>query len=91
MAAARTSDARERIVTTHAGSLPKPRALTELHLARSRGEWVDDDDLERAAQAAAEEVVARQVEVGLDVVNDAPAVTRIPIAPSDAIDHVEKK
>ena len=59
-----------RILTTHAGSLPRPRVLTNLHLARARGEPVDEADFLRAADAAAEEVLARQIELGLDVVND---------------------
>jgi 5-methyltetrahydropteroyltriglutamate--homocysteine methyltransferase len=62
--------ARHRFVTTHAGSLPRSRALTELHLAKARGAAVDEDTLARTADAAAEEVLARQIEIGLDVVND---------------------
>src|SRR5262245_57276971 len=37
-----TSD--DRILTTHAGSLPRPAALAELHGRRSRGESVDIDE-----------------------------------------------
>ena len=36
-----------RILTTHAGSLPRPRSLAELHGKRSRGEEVDSRELER--------------------------------------------
>ena len=39
-----------RILTTHAGSLPRPRALAELHGRRSRGEEVDAADLERGGE-----------------------------------------
>ena len=60
----------DRILTTHAGSLPRSRPLTELHLAKARGDAVDEAALSRAAGAAAEEVLARQIEVGLDIVND---------------------
>jgi 5-methyltetrahydropteroyltriglutamate--homocysteine methyltransferase len=59
-----------RILTTHAGSLPRPRALTRLHLVRARGEAVDDAELARAIDAAAEEALARQIELGIDVVGD---------------------
>ena len=34
-----------RILTTHAGSLPRPAALADLHGRRSRGETVDGDEL----------------------------------------------
>jgi 5-methyltetrahydropteroyltriglutamate--homocysteine methyltransferase len=37
-----------RILTTHAGSLPRPRALAELHGRRSRGEPVDPGQLQHA-------------------------------------------
>ena len=60
----------DRILTTHAGSLPRPIALAELHGRRSRGEEVDAAELARAVEAATAEVVAAQVDVGIDVGND---------------------
>jgi 5-methyltetrahydropteroyltriglutamate--homocysteine methyltransferase len=60
----------DRILTTHAGSLPRPSALTALHLARSRGEPFDAAALEAEVERATREVVARQIEVGLDVINN---------------------
>jgi 5-methyltetrahydropteroyltriglutamate--homocysteine methyltransferase len=63
-----TSDS--RILTTHAGSLPRPRALAELHGQRSRGEAVDAQVLRRAVLAATKEVIAAQVEAGIDIGND---------------------
>ena len=60
----------QRILTTHAGSLPRPPGLTALHLRRSQGEAVDESELARAADEAAGEVLARQLATGLDVVND---------------------
>jgi 5-methyltetrahydropteroyltriglutamate--homocysteine methyltransferase len=59
-----------RILTTHAGSLPRPRALAELHGRRSRGEDVGAADLERAVKEATAAVVAAQVDAGIDVGND---------------------
>ena len=59
-----------RILTTHAGSLPRPRTLAELHGRRSRGEAVDAAELERAVRDATAAVVASQVEAGIDVGND---------------------
>jgi 5-methyltetrahydropteroyltriglutamate--homocysteine methyltransferase len=64
----RTSDG--RILTTHAGSLPRPRELAALHGRRSRGEDVDDDELRRAVEAATAATIAAQVEAGIDVGND---------------------
>jgi 5-methyltetrahydropteroyltriglutamate--homocysteine methyltransferase len=60
----------DRIITTHAGSLPRPPALAELHGRRSRGEAVDGDELRRAVESATRDVVTAQVDAGIDVGND---------------------
>jgi 5-methyltetrahydropteroyltriglutamate--homocysteine methyltransferase len=59
-----------RILTTHAGSLPRPKALTELFVRRSRGEAVDRDALAELVRRATERVVAAQLDAGIDVGND---------------------
>jgi 5-methyltetrahydropteroyltriglutamate--homocysteine methyltransferase len=59
-----------RILTTHAGSLPRPRPLVDLQLRASRGEKVDPAALSRAAEEATRRAVARQLECGIDVGND---------------------
>lgn len=64
----KTSD--QRILTTHTGSLPRPQRVTELVFARERGETVDAAEFEAAIGAAVAETVARQVEIGVDVVSD---------------------
>jgi 5-methyltetrahydropteroyltriglutamate--homocysteine methyltransferase len=60
----------DRILTTHAGSLPRPQALAALHGRRSRGEAVDPVLLRTEVEAATAAVVAAQVEAGIDVGND---------------------
>jgi 5-methyltetrahydropteroyltriglutamate--homocysteine methyltransferase len=59
-----------RILTTHSGSLPRPRPLAELHGRRSRGEDVDQRELSAAIEEATAGAVAAQVEVGIDIGND---------------------
>ncbi|HTL85492.1 MAG TPA: hypothetical protein VL856_09930, partial [Acidimicrobiia bacterium] len=59
-----------RILTTHAGSLPRPRALAELHGRRSKGEPVDPAELRAAVETATAACIAAQVEAGIDVGND---------------------
>jgi 5-methyltetrahydropteroyltriglutamate--homocysteine methyltransferase len=59
-----------RILTTHAGSLPRPAALTALYAARARGEEVDASKLATLAEAATGDVIGRQIELGLDVINN---------------------
>jgi len=60
----------DRILTTHTGSLPRPRELTRLYALRSRGEAVDAAEIERAGREAVRRIVAKQREVGIDVGNN---------------------
>ena len=59
-----------RILTTHAGSLPRPKALVELLVRKSRREPVDEAALRAAVLDSTRHVIARQLEVGIDVGND---------------------
>jgi 5-methyltetrahydropteroyltriglutamate--homocysteine methyltransferase len=60
----------DRILTTHAGSLPRPAGLMDMVLAKARGEAYDHGALEVRLRSAVAEVVQRQVACGLDIVND---------------------
>ena len=60
----------DRILTTHAGSLPRSPELQALHARKFAGEPIDEALLARTADAATRETVAKQIEVGLDVVNN---------------------
>jgi 5-methyltetrahydropteroyltriglutamate--homocysteine methyltransferase len=62
----------ERILTTHTGSLPRPRQLAAALERRDRVEPVDGD-LDGQIREAVIDVVRRQVEAGVDVVNDGEA------------------
>jgi 5-methyltetrahydropteroyltriglutamate--homocysteine methyltransferase len=56
-----------RILTTHAGSLPRPRSLTRLYVERARGLPVDEALIEAEGRAAVATAIARQRECGVDV------------------------
>jgi 5-methyltetrahydropteroyltriglutamate--homocysteine methyltransferase len=60
----------ERILTTHVGSLPRPAALIAANARRAGGEPSEEDDYRQQLQAAVAEVVARQRQAGIDLVND---------------------
>jgi 5-methyltetrahydropteroyltriglutamate--homocysteine methyltransferase len=60
----------ERILTTHAGSLPRPAALTGLFAARLRGEAVDPTAIAAEGSAAVRRIVEKQIAAGLDVIDD---------------------
>lgn len=59
-----------RILTTHAGSLPRGEALGALLIARDHGEPIDRAAFDRALDAALDDIVAKQVASGIDVVSD---------------------
>ena len=59
-----------RILVTHAGSLPRPKALAELHGRRSRGEAIDDAELEAAVADATSACIAAHRDAGVDIGND---------------------
>jgi 5-methyltetrahydropteroyltriglutamate--homocysteine methyltransferase len=60
----------ERILTTHAGSLPRPPELVRLYARRAKGEAVDAGEIETAAHEALSWVVPKQIEAGVDVGNN---------------------
>ena len=60
----------DRILTTHAGSLPRPAELRQLMWDQLEGKPVDDADLEVQVRAAVKDVVERQRQAGIDVISD---------------------
>jgi 5-methyltetrahydropteroyltriglutamate--homocysteine methyltransferase len=60
----------DRILTTHTGSLPRPRPLIDLILRREKGNPVAANELETEVAKAVDDVVALQVKAGIDVVSD---------------------
>jgi 5-methyltetrahydropteroyltriglutamate--homocysteine methyltransferase len=60
----------DRILTTHTGSLPRPDDLVDLLLQRDRGELTDLAAFAARVAAATKEVVRKQRDTGIDVVND---------------------
>ena len=60
----------DRILTTHAGSLPRPEDVREMVFAKARGESYDQVALDRRLEAAVKEAVKQQIACGLDIVNE---------------------
>jgi len=60
----------ERILTTHTGSLPRTRKLVELLLANEKNPGRRHDELMAGVREAVADVVWKQVECGLDIIND---------------------
>ena len=60
----------DRILTTHAGSLPRSPALLEMLVRLSKREPVDAAALAREVEASTRHVIVRQLAAGIDVGND---------------------
>jgi 5-methyltetrahydropteroyltriglutamate--homocysteine methyltransferase len=60
----------DRFLTTHTGSLPRPDDLVRAMFAREEGVPVDGAALAARIRSAVAEVVQKQAEAGLDVIDD---------------------
>ena len=60
----------DRILTTHAGSLARPPDLLDMMAAKESGLPYDEVAYDARVRSSVAEVVRRQVELGVDVVND---------------------
>ncbi|HXD99685.1 MAG TPA: hypothetical protein VN646_24240, partial [Candidatus Acidoferrum sp.] len=61
---------RDRILTTHTGSLPRPRDLVTMLREREEGRAVDGVALDARVRAAVFDAVQKQTAAGLAIVND---------------------
>src|ERR1043166_6013503 len=60
----------DRILTTHTGSLPRTRKVVELLLAEQQNRGAHKAELAAAVGEAIAHVVEKQIECGIDVIND---------------------
>ena len=60
----------DRFLTTHTGSLPRPEDLIRMMYAKEEGVPVQGEALSARIRSAVEEVVRRQADAGVDLVND---------------------
>jgi 5-methyltetrahydropteroyltriglutamate--homocysteine methyltransferase len=61
---------RDRILTTHVGSLPRNETLSDLLIRREEGDAVDPQELEAEMDRAVRHVVEKQAQAGIDIAND---------------------
>lgn len=60
----------DRFLTTHVGSLPRPEKLLDLVFAREEGAAISEDRFEEEVERATAEIVHRQKQAGVDIIND---------------------
>ena len=63
-------DSKNRFLTTHTGSLPRPDDLVSIMYAKEEGQNIDHAELGERIHAAVAEVVAKQRKAGIDIIND---------------------
>jgi 5-methyltetrahydropteroyltriglutamate--homocysteine methyltransferase len=61
---------RDRILTTHVGSLPRNEKLSDLLLRQEAGEKFDQKEFDAEMDKAVAHVVVKQVSAGIDIGND---------------------
>lgn len=60
----------DRILTTHVGSLPRSKQVTDLVFAHEAGEEIDQSEFARTISAAVAETIRKQRDARVDVVSD---------------------
>ena len=60
----------DRILTTHAGSLPRPSGLRDVIKSYLDGEPYDESEMTGQVRSAVSEVVRQQADAGVDIVSD---------------------
>jgi 5-methyltetrahydropteroyltriglutamate--homocysteine methyltransferase len=63
-------NSRDHILTSHAGSLPRPDDLIDANRARESGTATDEQRFQEQLRSAVVDVVRRQREIGLDIPGD---------------------
>lgn len=61
---------KDRILTTHVGSLPRPQDVVDVLFAQDRGEPIDEAQFDKVVGDAVKEIVRKQVEAGVDIIDD---------------------
>lgn len=60
----------EQILTTHVGSLPRPRDVTELVFAREQEQPVDEAEFASVIERSVDDTLAKQKQVGIQIPSD---------------------
>src|SRR5579863_4984185 len=61
---------RDRILTTHVGSLPRSEVLSELLIRREEGDAIDPQQMAAEMDRAVRHVLTEQAAAGIDIAND---------------------
>ena len=60
---------KNKILTTHVGSLPRTKALLQANEQRAKG-TITEEDFNKILEESIDEVVKRQKDIGIDIINE---------------------
>ena len=60
----------ERILSTHTGSLPRPRDIIQMMWAYGDGIPIDEVEMNKRIKTAIRETIKKQIDAGISIVND---------------------
>ena len=58
------------ILTTHVGSLPRPKIVSDLHFSRENNEKYDQQQFDDIIKKSVEEIVKKQSDIGVSIISD---------------------
>ena len=59
-----------KIKTTHVGSLPRSKELSELLFKKDKKELFDQSQLDKIIEDNVNKIVKKQIDIGIDVISD---------------------
>ena len=59
-----------KILTTHVGSLPRSKALSELLFAKDKGDSFSENEFDDVVKQNVSDIVKKQLDIGIDFVSD---------------------
>ena len=76
-----------KIKTTHVGSLPRSKELSELLFKKDKKELFDQSQLDKIIENNVNKIVKKQIDIGIDVISDGEMSKICLLYTSDAADE----
>ena len=60
----------DKIKTTHVGSLPRSKKLSEILFKKDKNELFDQGELDKIIEEDVNKIVKKQIDIGIDIISD---------------------
>ena len=60
----------DKIKTTHVGSLPRSKKLSEILFRKDKNKFFDQDELDKIIEEDVNKIVKKQIDIGIDIISD---------------------